>query len=725
MSKEYLCGFNCWHPKWMQKFATTRTFIAVYGFLGTIQAIGFVYIIVTLTTLERRFKIPSYTTGLMLAGNEISQILLSMILSYFGGHQNRPRWLAWGVVFSAISCFILASPHLIYGPGDDALKLTKEFQLEGNQTLLFNSTTPVTLSKNTNRLCLSKPVEKECVEVLASILPIVLIFISQFVLGIGNTLYFTLGQTYIDDNTDKTKTPMMLGYAAALRTLGPVIGFGMGYVCLKVYIDPTKTPLIDSKDPRWLGAWWLGWIILGFTMLIFASLLALFPRELPKQQKKNKKEKRSSEIPKFMSREELSANKKSALDMSMTDVNDVEEIPRLKDMPQALMRLVRNKILLYNILSSVFYILGSTGYITFLSKYIEVQFHRAMAEATMITGPVTLIGIVSGLLISGKVISKYKPRASKLLFWNVIVGCCYMAGQFSYLFFTCPDGKMPLVEGGRLNLTTNCNAHCSCDGIAYNPVCYEATGVTYFSSCHAGCSKWNPKGRFYHSCDCAGNDGPPKITHAWNQYDHGAISTTDAGEIIEFVTANPELAGSEYETDTEPIKSRRRRAIESTTLSPDDKIWGKMIPGACLKGCGFGFLMFTAISVTINILGSSGRIGNILVNFRAVKKEDKSFTQGLILMMISLFAFIPGPIVYGKIIDSTCLVWTEECGKRGNCQLYDQKSFRYYINFTAMIVTFFGVFFDVLVWWYGRNLDLYGDRENEQEQRNKLKKSAS
>lgn len=53
-------------------------------------------------------------------------------------------------------------------------------------------------------------------------------------------------------------------------------------------------------------------------------------------------------------------------------------------------------------------------------------------------------------------------------------------------------------------------------------------------------------------------------------------------------------------------------------------------------------------------------------------------------MMISLFALIPGPILYGRIIDSTCLVWTEECGKRGNCQLYDQRLFRYYINLTAL-----------------------------------------
>lgn len=41
--------------------------------------------------------------------------------------------------------------------------------------------------------------------------PALLVFLSQFVLGIGTTLYYALGQTYIDDNAKKTKTPLLLG----------------------------------------------------------------------------------------------------------------------------------------------------------------------------------------------------------------------------------------------------------------------------------------------------------------------------------------------------------------------------------------------------------------------------------------------------------------------------------------------------------------------------------
>lgn len=107
--------------------------------------------------------------------------------------------------------------------------------------------------RESNRLCLAEPLKQKCEDEIESIVPLVLIFMSQFVLGIGNTLYYALGQTYLDDNTKKTNTPVLLSYAFALRTFGPAIGFVLGYVSLKMYIDPTKTPLIDSTDPRWMG----------------------------------------------------------------------------------------------------------------------------------------------------------------------------------------------------------------------------------------------------------------------------------------------------------------------------------------------------------------------------------------------------------------------------------------------------------------------------------------
>jgi len=33
--------------------------------------------------------------------------------------------------------------------------------------------------------------------------------------------------------------------------------------------------------------------------------------------------------------------------------------------------------------------------------------------------------------------------------------------------------------------------------------------------------------------------------------------------------------------------------------------------------------------------------------------------------------------MYGSVIDSTCIYWSEQCGYHGNCLLYDLVYFRY------------------------------------------------
>lgn len=112
----------------LQRFAKTQWFIAVYSLLGTVQSASTTYFAVTLTTIEKRFKIPSQTTGIILCGNEVSQIILSLLLTYFGGQKHIPKWMSWGVVSSAVSCFILAWPHFIYGAGEEANHYTEEYQ---------------------------------------------------------------------------------------------------------------------------------------------------------------------------------------------------------------------------------------------------------------------------------------------------------------------------------------------------------------------------------------------------------------------------------------------------------------------------------------------------------------------------------------------------------------------------------------------------------------------
>lgn len=143
----------------------------------------------------------------MLSGHDISQIL-SILLIYYGGSGHRPRWIAVGLWLSAVSCLVLALPHFIYGPGQDALALTREHfnvsSLVSNDGL--KSDLPICSSHSLFESC---PDEDDFTD--TSIVPRLLVFISQFILGIGSTLYYGLGQTYMDDNTKKKNAPMLFG----------------------------------------------------------------------------------------------------------------------------------------------------------------------------------------------------------------------------------------------------------------------------------------------------------------------------------------------------------------------------------------------------------------------------------------------------------------------------------------------------------------------------------
>lgn len=154
---------------------------------------------------------------------------------------------------------------------------------------------------------------------------------------------------------------------------------------MKFYIVPDLHPVINDKDPRWLGAWWLGWIILGLLLAIFAIAIAMFPRNLPRKNENQQEEKEEEgEIP-------LNIEKNQSTTRSMPAENEHEYKPTLKDFITTFIRVTTNKILLANNLSAVFNILGVIPYMTFIAKYLEVQFGTSAAGGTVITGLLSIL----------------------------------------------------------------------------------------------------------------------------------------------------------------------------------------------------------------------------------------------------------------------------------------------------------------------------------------------
>lgn len=65
---------------------------------------------------------------------------------------------------------------------------------------------------------------------------------------------------------------------------------------------------------------------------------------------------------------------------------EAEYIPTIREFPKAMKRVLTNWLLTCNNFSAVFYILGASAYITFLAKYLEVQYGTFAANGTVIAG---------------------------------------------------------------------------------------------------------------------------------------------------------------------------------------------------------------------------------------------------------------------------------------------------------------------------------------------------
>ncbi|XP_039480985.1 solute carrier organic anion transporter family member 74D isoform X1 [Drosophila santomea] len=471
--KDTHCGFWILKGPSMQKFATEKMYVILYGLAGCVMTMTFAYFNATITTLEKRYKIPTKVSGIISVGNDISTMLTAAILGYYAGHGHRPRWMGIGLLTIVAFCLLTSSLHFLYGAGEDALKLTREFG-QVNETLASQ--------ERDKKLCQASA--GGCVqEEVGQWVPQVFLFAAQLIAGVGQALFYTLGIAYMDDNASKSKTPAMLSMSTFLRMLGPAIGYSLAALCLRLYIEPTLEPLIGREDPRWLGAWWLGWLVLAAMTLVSAILLLMFPKELPSSKQRRLQLKQTE--------------RKQSLPLKERSFGDMMKTVR---------KLSKNKVYIYNTMASILYFFGYMAYWIFTPKYIETQYRQSAAMATMATGTVALGFSAAGVLISGYVISKYRPSARAMACWNAIVDFVTVAGILCYVAIGC-EGSDRLNSLTTLSAGSSCSASCHCDYVHYAPVC-SPDNITFISACHAGCTERTKDalGRtIYTGCQCLGS----------------------------------------------------------------------------------------------------------------------------------------------------------------------------------------------------------------------------
>lgn len=171
---------------------------------------------------------------------------------------------------------------------------------------------------------------------------------------------------------------LFTGLSYFLRMLGPAIGYALASLCLRVYIAPQLDPVIKMKDPRWLGAWWMGWLIIGAMIFVSGIMLTMFPKDLPRAVARRMVE---EERRKRVSIKDKTKNEKELLNEQLEEKPVVEHKASFRDMITTFKRLTTNKTLMYNNFSSVFYLFGYTPYWIFAPKYIEIQYRQSASTS--------------------------------------------------------------------------------------------------------------------------------------------------------------------------------------------------------------------------------------------------------------------------------------------------------------------------------------------------------
>ena len=195
------CGIGGWRPKWLQIFASPKVFLLNLALTAIIQGGSYKYFVASLSTLEKRYAFSSTISGVILIGDNISELFLGPILGFLAHRFHRPRLIAISQMTTGFGLFVAALPYFIYGPGVHLL------------TADPNSLSKYSSNKTVDFCDASRDLNSECLSADGSNtlwLAVFFIFFSCFLNGFGSGAYFTIGIPFVDDSVEKKHSPIYL-----------------------------------------------------------------------------------------------------------------------------------------------------------------------------------------------------------------------------------------------------------------------------------------------------------------------------------------------------------------------------------------------------------------------------------------------------------------------------------------------------------------------------------
>ncbi|XP_028408706.1 solute carrier organic anion transporter family member 4A1-like [Dendronephthya gigantea] len=580
-------GWGKFRPRCLNFLADSKCFLVVimlYTIGAGVSMNGLPVLI--LPSIEKRFSLSSKELGMISAANDIAALLFVAFISFYGDYGNKIKWVGGGACVAGFGVLLFTLPHLIIGPYN-----VPDFQGSKSGMCLL-----------TNKTSLSESCDQNSGEAMWYYMMIFLI--AQFIHGAGICPLYSLVPSYLDENVELKQMPVYLGLWYLCAFIGPGIGIFLGGQFLSIYVD-VKQPSgsnLTPKDHRWIGAWWLGFIVFGLLFLLLAIIISGFPISLPGARERRERHIREGNLQKKGGKKEAKFK---------------ELIPELKS-------LILNRTFLFNSFGLCFAATFVTALTPFLGKIMQLKFDLDPVTngylISAILTPTTVVGVLIGSFIARQFSVKSVCKKSAL--YTAISQIFTIAMPFAILIPGCLNVNMAGVStvyrdrtnisrGSALTghrgdkLISQCNFNCSCRIDKFIPVC-GSDNIVYANPCYAGCSaKYNNK--TFGSCSC--------------------------------IFAGP------TNTDT-------------------------AIQGYCDRDCKNLAIFLLVIAVT-SLIRFSSFIPMQTVVLRCVPEDKRAFAMGIQYIMAKAIALIPGPIIFGHLLDLCCRLWQDLCDQRGRCFDYD------------------------------------------------------
>jgi len=497
------CSLACWKLPFLNRLRSPAWFLFFMTLAACLQGMcinGLVNVVIT--TLEKRFSIPSKESGMIVSFYNIGSCVFMLPIAYLGGKTSasKPKWIAGGMLVMGLGSFVFTLPHF--------LSQTQTIQEAEEHLSLCGSDEEKTGCD-----------QEDGVGGLAA--HGTLFIVGQLLHGLGTGSLLSLGTSFLDESVSQGSSPLYIGIFMSSFFTGPALGFIVGSQLLSIHTDLVNDENLTPESPLWVGAWWPGFLITSVLSFIVGFCIFCFPNSINKER-----------------------STYTELDNSPSFV---------KGLPSSLRSLLTNPTFMCICLAAGgdYWVLASLG--AYLPKYIEQQYQYSNSMAGLIVGLIVVPFGGAANVLSGFLIKKWKLSTS----CNKIILMCLLSQVISIpamLAFSplisCPSPEyvgvnhIPANFSSSSPFTFSCNAECSCPTTKFDPVC-GTDSLMYLSPCLAGCSQSSESNSFT-NCVCIDDGGSAerKICETDCNSFILFVFITIAGIFLTFFTTSPSVSAS-------------------------------------------------------------------------------------------------------------------------------------------------------------------------------------